>query len=116
MRALLMKSFPDTRVVLDAAEQMRRGLETLSAGAAASGDLLALLARALPAIDRESRARLQGFEYTESAVTLRVAAADADVEAIVRALRARGLEVEVQRAGGESQMRVRAAAAAKGSP
>jgi general secretion pathway protein L len=117
MRALLMKSFPDTRVVLDAAEQMRRGLETLSAGtgAPASGDLLALLARALPAIDRESRARLQGFEYTESAVTLRITAADADVEAIVRALRARGLEVELQRVGGEPQMRVRAAAAAKGT-
>lgn len=118
MRALLMKSFPDTRVVLDAAEQMRRGLETLSAGtgAATPGDLLALLARALPAIDRESRARLQGFEYTDRALNLRVAAADADAEAIVQALRARGLEVDVQRSGGEAQLRVRAAAAAKGTP
>jgi general secretion pathway protein L len=118
MRALLMKSFPDTRVVLDAPEQMRRGLETLGAGTggAAPGDLLALLARALSAIERESRARLQGFEYADRALTFRVAASDADAEAIVRALRARGLEVELQRSGGEAQLRVRAAPAAKGAP
>ncbi len=118
MHALLLKSFPDTKVVLDAAEQMRRSLETLNAGAgaAAPGDMLALLTRALPAIERESRARLQGFEYADRALTLRVAVADTDAEAIVQALRVRGLEVDVQRSGGEARLRVRAAAEAKGTP
>src|SRR5882762_4496675 len=48
MRTLLMKSFPETRAILDPAEQMRRGLEDLSArsGVAAPGDMLSLLARA----------------------------------------------------------------------
>ncbi len=118
MRTLLMKSFPDTKVVLDAAEQMRRGLETLGAatGAAAPGDLLTLLARALPAIERESRARLQGFEYADRTLTLRVAAPDADADAMVQALRVVGLEVDAQRSGGEARLRVRAAPEAKGTP
>jgi len=54
MRALLLKSFPETRAILDPAEQMRRGLEDLGAGSgiAAPGDMLFLLARAAPAIER----------------------------------------------------------------
>src|SRR5207249_4319313 len=52
MRALLLKSFPETRAILDPAEQMRRGLEDLGAGSgiAAPGDMLFLLARAARAI------------------------------------------------------------------
>lgn len=120
MRALLLRSFPDTKTILDPAEQMRRGLETLiaSTGAAAPADMLALLARALPAVEREARVRLQGIEYAERALSLRLAAAETDTESVARALRARGLEVEVQRSGGEAQLRVRApaSAAAKGAP
>jgi general secretion pathway protein L len=110
MRALLLKSFPDTRTILDPAEQMRRGLETLSAGAgaAAPDDMLALLARALPAIERESRVRLQSLEYAERALTLRLAAAEPEAESVARALRAQQLEVDMQRSGGEAQLRIRA--------
>jgi len=112
MRTLLMKSFPETRAILDPAEQMRRGLEDLSArsGIAAPGDMLSLLARAAPAIERESRLRVQGVEYADRALTVRLVASEADAESLARTLRARSLEVEVQRAGGEARLRVRAAA------
>jgi general secretion pathway protein L len=112
MRTLLMKSFPETRAILDPAEQMRRGLEDLSArsGIAAPGDMLSLLARAAPAIERESRLRVQGVEYADRALAIRLVASEADAESLARTLRARSLEVEVQRAGGEARLRVRAAA------
>ena len=112
MRALLLKSFPDTRAILDPAEQMRRGLEALIAGTGAAGpdDMLALLDRTLPAIEREPRARLQGIEYAEHALNIRLAAAEAEAESVARSLRAQQLEVGVQRSGGEALLRVRAAA------
>src|SRR6266699_1839587 len=116
MRALLLKSFPETRAILDPAEQMRRGLEDLgaSSGIAAPGDMLFLLARAAPVIERESRVRTQGIEYAGRALVIRLAASEADAESIARALRARSLDVGVQRAGGEARLRVRAAASPSG--
>jgi hypothetical protein len=111
MRALLVKSFPDTRVVLDAAAQMRRGLEDLGArsGIAAPGDMLYLLARVGPAFEREARLRVQGIEYADKTLKIRIAATQADAESLARALRARSLEVTVERAGGEARLQVRAA-------
>ena len=116
MRTLLMKSFPETRAILDPAEQMRRGLEDLGArsGIAAPGDMLSLLARAAPAIERESRLRVQGVEYADRALTVRLVASEADAESVARTLRARALEVDVQRASGEARLRVRAAASPRG--
>src|SRR5437899_3847353 len=116
MRALLLKSFPETRAILDPAEQMRRGLEDIGAGSgiAAPGDMLFLLARAAPVIERESRVRAQGIEYAARALVIRLAASEADAESVARALRARSLDVEVQRAGGEARLRVRAAASPAG--
>ena len=116
MRTLLMKSFPETRAILDPAEQMRRGLEDLSArsGIAAPGDMLSLLARAAPAIERESRLRVQGVEYADRALNIRLVASEADAESLARTLRARSLDVEVQRAGGEARLRVRAAVSPRG--
>src|SRR6267143_1514034 len=115
MRALLLKSFPETRAILDPAEQMRRGLEDLGAGSgiAAPGDMLFLLARAAPAIERESRVRAQGIEYSGRSLIIRVAASEADAESLARTLRARSLDVEVQRTGGEARLRVRAAGQGK---
>ena len=116
MSALLLKSFPETRAILDPAEQMRRGLEDLGArsGVAAPGDMLFLLSRAAPVIERESRVRVQGIEYAERALVIRVAASEADAESVARALRARSLDVEVQRTGGEARLRVRAVAPSSG--
>lgn len=116
MRALLVKSFPETRAILDPAEQMRRGLEDLGArsGIPAPGDMLFLLARAAPVIERESRVRVQGIEYAERALIVRLAASEADAESLARTLRERSLEVEVQRAGGEARLRVRSGAPPRG--
>ena len=111
MRSLLTKSFPEVRTIVDPAEQMRRGLEELNArgGGAAPGDLLSLLARAAPAIEGEPRVRVQSIEYADRSLVVRAAAAEADAESLARALRAKSLEVELQRSGGEAQLRVRAA-------
>src|ERR1700704_1118769 len=115
MRALLLKSFPETRAILDPAEQMRRGLEDLGAGSgiAAPGDMLFLLARAAPVIERESRVRAQGIEYAARTLVIRLAASEADAESLARTLRARSLDVEVQRVGGEARLRVGAAGQGK---
>src|SRR6266705_1452455 len=80
MRALLLKSFPETRAILDPAEQMRRGLEDLSArsGVAAPGDMLSLLARAAPAIARSRGAALR----RRSAIALARAGASAGGKAM----------------------------------
>src|SRR5437879_4491732 len=106
----------DAPADLDSAEQMRRGLEDIGAGSgiAAPGDMLFLLARAAPVIERESRVRAQGIEYAARALVIRLAASEADAESVARALRARSLDVEVQRAGGEARLRVRAAASPAG--
>jgi general secretion pathway protein L len=115
MRALLVKSFPDTRVIVDPAEQMRRGLEDLGThgGGIAPGDLLFLLARAAPALEREARLRVQGLEYADKTLTIRIAATQADSESLAAGLRARSLDVAVNRAGGEARLQVRAASAAR---
>jgi general secretion pathway protein L len=116
MRALLMKSFPDTRLIVDPAEQMRRGLEVLGArgGSASPGELLYLLARASPAFEREARLRVQALEYADKALTVRVAATQRDAESLANALRARSLEVTVERAGGEARLKLRSPGASKG--
>src|SRR5882672_1001835 len=117
MRALLVKSFPDTRVIVDPAEQMRRGLEVLGArgGPAVPGEMLYLLARASPAFEREARLRVQAIEYADKALSVRIAAAQKDAESLASALRARSLEVTVDRAGGEARLQLRAPGAAKGA-
>ena len=116
MRTLLVKSFPETRAILDPAEQMRRGLEDLGgrSGAPAPGDMLFLLSRAAPVIERESRVRVQAIEYAERSLIIRLAASEADAESLANALRARSLEVEVQRSGGEARLRVRSGSAPRG--
>jgi len=116
MRALLVKSFPDTRVIVDPAEQMRRGLEVLGArgGPATPGEMLYLLARASPAFEREARLRVQAIEYADKALSVRIAATQKDAESLASALRARSLEVAVDRAGGEARLQLRAPGTAKG--
>ena len=116
MRSLLVKSFPDTRVIVDPAEQMRRGLEDLGAksGAASPGDMLYLLARASPAFEREARLRVQALEYSDRTLGVRLAATQADADSLARALRERSLEVTVDRAGGEARLQLRAAGSSKG--
>jgi general secretion pathway protein L len=109
MRTLLLKSFPETRTILDPAEQMRRGLEDLSArsGAGAPADLLSLLARVVPIVDRESKVRVQSIEYAERSLLVRVIATEADSDSLARTLRAQSLDVELERSGAEARLRIR---------
>jgi hypothetical protein len=96
---------------------MRRGLEVLGArGGASSGDLLYLLARASPALEREARLRVQALEYADKTLSVRIAATQRDAESMAAALRARSLEVTVDRAGGETRLQVRAAGTQGGKP
>jgi hypothetical protein len=76
--------------------------------------MLFLLARASPAFERESRLRVQGIEYAEKTLSVRLAATQGDAESLARALRARSLEVTVNRAGGEARLQLRAAASIRG--
>jgi type II secretion system protein L len=116
MRAALMKSFPETTVIVDPAEQMRRGLEVLGArgGGASPGDLLYLLARASPAFEREARLRVQALEYSDKTLTVRLAATQRDAESLAGSLRARSLEVTVDRSGGEARLQLRSPGTPKG--
>ena len=116
MRALFTKSFPDVSVIVDPAEQMRRGLEDLGAksGAASPGDMLYLLARASPAFEREARLRVQGIEYSDKTLSVRVAATQADAESLARALRARSLDVSLDRTGGQARLQLRAGGSSRG--
>jgi general secretion pathway protein L len=118
MRAILMKSFPDTRVIVDPAEQMRRGLDALGAksGAASPGDLLFLLARASPAFERQARLRVQGLDYADRTLNVRMTATQTDAEALARALRERSLDVSVDRSGGEARLQLRPAGSKGGKP
>lgn len=118
MRTLFLKSFPDTKTVLDPAQQMQRGVDRLLAGsaAAAPGDLLALLARAGPVLEREPRMHLQAIEYADGQMTVRFTATESTVaSAVIQLLRGRSLDVELQKPPGapadEMRLRIRAQSA-----
>jgi hypothetical protein len=76
--------------------------------------MLYLLARASPAFEREARLRVQAIEYADKSMSVRIAATQKDAESLAGALRARSLEVTVDRAGGEARLQLRAPGAAKG--
>jgi general secretion pathway protein L len=120
MRALLLRSFPETQTVLDPARQMQRGVESLAlrqGSAIARDDLLGLLGLVAPILQANARAKLKGIAYAERALTLTVALPDdAATSALVQGLRAAKLEAEtgeVQKRpeGIEARLVVRAAAA-----
>ena len=110
LSTLLKQSFPETRVVLDPAAQMSRGIEELSSrkGASSPDDLLSLLARAAPVIERTSRARVQRLEYADRALIIHAAASESDAEFLAGSLRALSLNVEVGGSDGAFQLRIRA--------
>lgn len=126
MQAVLLRSFPDTKAVLDPVRQMQRGFEQLAVrkGSAIAGDdLLGLLGSAAPVLQAEPRARVKSIAYAERALTLTLTLADdAAANVLERALRAAKLEAQAGDAqkrgdGFEVRMVVRAAAnAARSTP
>ena len=121
MRALLLRSFPETQTVLDPVRQMQRGVESLAlrqGGTIAHGDLLGLLGVVAPVLRAEPRAKVKGIAYAEHALTLTLSLPDGETaSALAQALRAAKLEAETgdvqKRADGiEARMVVRAAAGA----
>lgn len=120
MRALLLRSFPETKTVLDPVRQMERGVEQLSlrrGSAIAADDLLGLLGNAAPVLQAEPGAKVKGITYAEHALTITLVLRDeAAGNALAKALRAAKLEAqpgEVQRRadGVEIRMVVRASGA-----
>jgi len=127
MRALLLRSFPDIRTVIDPVRQMQRGVEQLSlrrGSAIAHDDLLGLLGAVAPVLKTEPRVKVKSVAYADRALTLGLTVPDdAAANAVAQALRAAKLEVEtgeLQKRPGEIEarlvVRAKAADAARGSP
>ena len=118
MRALLMKSFPETRAILDAPEQMRRGLETsaLRSGAGARPETCFRCSRAR--CRRSSANRAPGCRDSTTPIAPSLCASRPPRPRPMPSRRRcapNGLEVDVQRAGGEARLRVRPAALGEGN-
>lgn len=99
MHALFVKSFPETKTVLDPARQMQKQTEQLMArsGTSLMHDFLPLLARVVPLLHGEKRAHLQAVNYAERSLTINIAAADTGaIDALAQNLRAARLVVDQQ--------------------
>jgi general secretion pathway protein L len=120
MRELLLKSFPETKTVLDPAQQMQRGMEVLLArsGASLSHDFLPLLAKVAPVLASDKRVALQNLAYADRALTLAAAFPDeATLNATAERLRATQSDVLVQsvdRRPGQIDARIRVRASVSG--
>lgn len=98
MTDILLKSFPETKVVLDPAQQMQRGIEQLQkrGGGAADTDLVPLLARATPAIRKQPQVRVAALRYADRSLTLDVLAPNAQaLETLKQELRSANVEAEL---------------------
>jgi len=127
MRALLLRSFPDTRTVIDPFRQMQRSFEQLSlrrGSGVAHDDLLGLLGAVAPVLKADARAKVKAVVYADGALTLTLGFADRTAaDAFAQSLRSAKLEADPgevnERDGGvEARIVVRAKApeAARRSP
>ena len=98
MNNILLKSFPETKVVLDPAQQMTRGLEQLQkrGGASAEGDLVPLLARATPALRKQPQVRIAALRYADRSLTIDLLAPNAQaLETLQQDLRSANMDAEL---------------------
>ncbi len=122
MNNILLKSFPETKVVLDPAQQMTRGLEQLQkrGGGNAEGDLVPLLARATPALRKQPQVRIASLRYAERSLTLDVLAPSAQaLEALQQDLRSANMDAELLSSnsrGAQFEGRLRVQAPRPGKP
>lgn len=111
MRQIFLKTFPETKTVLDPYAQMQRNLESLQFRGGGPSDLLPLLARVAPTLREQANAKLHGLKYAERALTVDLALPDYQaLDALKNRLQSANLEVEVVAAnsrGGEVEGRLR---------
>lgn len=102
MHDIFQRSFPEVKTVHDPAAQMRVQLEALQSRGGGAGDLLPLLSRIAPMLQKqEGRVKLNSVKYSERSLTLDVALPDYQaLDAIKNALQAANLDVEVLAANG----------------
>lgn len=122
MHALLLKSFPDTKAVLDPAKQLQRNLALLQTrgGPTLADDFLPLLTRATPSLQPNRGVHLLSLSYGERSITLNVALpSEAALATLTATLRAEHLEVEAQttnRRGTQIEARLRVRPTVAASP
>lgn len=112
MNALLLSAFPETKTILDPAEQMRRGMEMLQGrGGQRTQDMLPLLTRATRAWQATPGTRLRNLRYSDRSLTVDVIARDSQtIDNFRRALQSNGLQADIQTTaprGGEVESKVR---------
>lgn len=96
MNQIFTQSFPDAKTVLDPAAQMQRNLETLQSRGGGPADLLPLLTRIAPTLQKQQKARLQSFKYADRSLTVDLVLPDYQaLDALRSNLQASNLEVEV---------------------
>jgi general secretion pathway protein L len=122
MNNILLKNFPDTKVVLDPAQQMTRGLEQLQkrGGTGAESDLVPLLARATPALRKQPQVRIASLHYADRSLTIDLLAPSAQaLETLKQDLQSANIDAELLSSnsrGAQFEGRLRVQAPRAGKP
>lgn len=120
MNQIFTQSFPDAKTVLDPAAQMQRNIETLQSRGGGPADLLPLLTRVAPTLQKQQNTRLQSAKYADRSLTVDVVLPDYQaLDALRGNLQAANLEVEVLTANSranEVEGRLRIQPSGRGKP
>ncbi len=97
MNSLLLSAFPETKTILDPAQQMQRALDALQArGGMRAHDMLPLLTRTARAWQTAPGARLRSLRYNDRSLAVDVMVADASaLDRFRQALQSNGLQTDV---------------------
>ncbi len=102
MNAIFRQNFPDVKVVLDPAAQMRQQITSLQSKGGGPADLLPLLTRVAPTLKQQAaQVKLQSVKYSERSLTLELTLPNYQaLDQVKNALQAVNLDVEVIAANG----------------
>jgi len=98
MTKVFRQAFPDARVVVDPALQMKRLLDELQgkSGKSTQADALPLLGSVAPVIQAHPQIKLRSIQYGDSRLTVDITLPDFQtMETVKSAFTARGMQVEV---------------------
>lgn len=96
MNQIFRQSFPDAKTVLDPAAQMQRNIENLQSRGGGPADLLPLLTRVAPSLQKQQGVRLQSLKYSERSLTMDLIFTDTQsLDGLRDDLQAAKLQVEV---------------------